>query len=531
MSDEVRNIQVKITTPADLSGLKNTAQATDELKGGTKNLTAEVAAAEGAQKEHNLHLENSRLLFTELNKIVPGLGHTLHAAFSGPLGPVIILAGAIEYLTEKIRENDKALDEAGEAAKTGEFAAGIAAAKVTMDEAAKSASDYSIAIGQIAQHEVTIAQALDAQLKLMHAIAAARAAEAKAAEERAKATTERKEKAGEITPEQAVISETAAAIKAAKDEAAAKKKTAADELAAKQTAFEAAADKQFELDRKRENSQEKFFTEKAHRERLEKDWGSPEFEKQKSGAQVELDKLQKEVDADEPYRRAQSAKARGDQDTYNSYVQAYSAPNITGAPTTAEKLDSIEHLRLQIRTMQMGQAQYAGTQTPAAQSQFETDKKNAEEADKKARENTAEVDRLRRELEEAKHTSAATEPINEQALADRIATILEQAVAKLYSQPRGSEVETGVHIADTVERGGKVNDAQGAFLMALDVALGGHAKTLKEAADHVLTFKDNTGAFFEAVIQLTTHGFTAQQKQIDALAVLVRQINNKTNNP
>ena len=65
--------------------------------------------------------------------------------------------------------------------------------------------------------------------------------------------------------------------------------------------------------------------------------------------------------------------------------------------------------------------------------------------------------------------------------------------------------------------------------LTLDAALGGHAQNLKEAADHIEKFKDDTGAFFDAVLKLALNGFGAQQKQLDALAILVAKIQENTN--
>ena len=88
--------------------LQETGKSTDDLSKKTK-------AAAGASQEHNEHLHESRLLFNELNRIVPGLGHLLHAAFAGPVGPAIALgcgAGYCATIRKNVcqgRDDDRAL--------------------------------------------------------------------------------------------------------------------------------------------------------------------------------------------------------------------------------------------------------------------------------------------------------------------------------------------------------------------------------------------------------------------------------------
>ena len=87
------------------------ADSTKKLASETADLSDETKKASSAAEEHNTHLQGGRMIFGALDRIVPHLGHALHAAFSGPLGPVILLGMAIAEVYKKIGEVNKALED------------------------------------------------------------------------------------------------------------------------------------------------------------------------------------------------------------------------------------------------------------------------------------------------------------------------------------------------------------------------------------------------------------------------------------
>lgn len=571
MADDQKTLDILIRTKAELGGamaLRDSLEASigkakamgnlEEVKKLTTQLdtvnvsikkatesSVELADAEkeGSKAAEFMH-HNHRQLH-KLFELTPGLagtaGGSLLQMFRGPVGPAIALGLVVEKLREQFAEWEKNLDEVGEAAAHSQFSESIKQIGDDMETARAKTEAYALTLADIAAHETTIAQALASQLQLMHAIAAARAAEAKAAEEREKATLTRKAAAGQITPEQQVISETANAIKAAKDDAARKKKEKDDEVAAKDAALNQAILDQRALDAAKKVADQQVAAAKQHRDRLKEfgpdgkvdftkvspvgGWGIPGTENIKVEKGVPIaDAIRKaQEDVDEWEKKVEEAKKRAESAKKSKGLGGPDETEYAESELQKTK-DYLAQAEAQLKNYQLGQRQYRKAYSPDSNQDLQDKEHAADRATTKGEDNAKEVDKLRRELDEARKTANATQPIVDQELADRIATILEQAVTKLYSQPRGAEVETGVHIADQVEGGKQVGAAQAQFIMALDAALGGHAKTLKEAAEHIEKYKDNTSEFFNAVISLTSSGFTKQQQQLDQLFTIVNNL-------
>ena len=526
MSDEAKSLEVKITTPYNGSGAKAAKNDVDNLGGSTKEFGAKTGEATEKVAEQEKHLEGSRILFGEMNRIVPGLGHALHAAFSGPVGPAIALAMVVLEVKRSLDDANKAMDEAGEEASKGEFKSGIEALNTTLDTGRAALDAYAATIAKLAQDEITIAQALASQLELMKAIATAREAEAKAAEAAKNAETKRKVAAGEITPEKAVIDETADAVAAVKAEAARKKKETADEVAAKQAALDKANAAQPGLDADYQSKNKAYYHEKGHDDSVARYFTDADEQQRK--AMAEADKLRAKIEGSDEYRDYVHAQSEYDKNpsaqnkaNLEGTRASLSAPNVFGGGSLALDMQNLATLDARIHALSMAIEQYAKTQTPEHKSKVGDDKQAMEDADKKGKANQDEIDRLKNELADAQKNAAGMQPVVDKHMADNIAAILSQAVEKLYKEPHGAEVEAGVKVADQVESGKNVDGGQAQFLMALDAALGGHARNLKEAADHIEKFKDNAGEFFDAVITLTNAGFTAHQKQLDSLFTTV----------
>ena len=561
MGDATKSLDILITTKAELAGAKALEQTLeqsigrakalgnlsevkklsgelDTVRGALKAATAgnqELADAEkeGAEATEFLH-KNHRALHMLMHQIGGEAGHmggALVSAFHGPVGPLLALAAVVKMSYDAFSEWDKNLDEIGEAAAHSPLSEALKKIGDDMETSRAKTEAYSASLAEIAKNEVTIAKALDSQLQLMHAIAAARASEAKSAEEHEKAKTARMAAAGQITPEQTVITETTNAIEAARAEAARKNKDQADEITAKQTALDAAGMKQRDLDKAAEIARQEYFAAQKHSDST-KDFGSEEFSKKLKEQQEQAEKMREEIEKDPAFKHREALQRQYDENP-NGQTKAnldaaesdLRAPNILPGKnfmkSTKDLMDELEKLDALNQDMARAIRQYHATQTPESKNELDRKKHAADQTETAGIENAKEFEKLRNELNELRKTSNATQPIIEKELTERLATIMEQAVTKLYSQPRGGEVETGIHISDKVEGGKQVTEAQAQFVMALDRALGGQAKNLKEAADHLETFKDNTSAFFEAVVRLTSQGFTKQQQAIDQLYSIV----------
>src|SRR4051812_3526592 len=94
-ADADKTLELFIKTYADVTGITLTNEQATVLKENLDKLGEKTKEAGEAGEHANAHHRESRLLFSEINRIVPGLGHALHAAFAGPLGPIILVGIAI----------------------------------------------------------------------------------------------------------------------------------------------------------------------------------------------------------------------------------------------------------------------------------------------------------------------------------------------------------------------------------------------------------------------------------------------------
>lgn len=441
------------------------------------------------------------------------------------------------YLKDQFEEWQKTLAETGEAAAHSQFSDAINKISEALETARSKAEAYALFIGDIAKNEISIAQALASQLQLINAVAAARAAEAKAAETRDKAATARKEKAGEITLEQAIISDAKTEVDAAKAEAAAKKKEAEDVANAKQAALDKSALDQEKLDADKHAADQAVIQAQIHRDRL-KNFG-PEgkvdlttidpnsyFQNIRGPEQIKIEKLPVE----DAIKKAQEQVDKLAEAIENLKSKQGGLDNASDKAIVQVDIDKLESAKtnaeVQLKNFQHGADQYRRAFSPDSNQGLQDKQHTAEEADKRARANETEIKKLRDELIEARKISAATGPIVDQTLADRIATIFEQAVTKLYSQPHGGDVEAGVHLADQVEHGKQLTGDSEQALMELANALGAHAQNIKQAANFVEHLKDNAGEFYNAVVTM----MSSQNAALDGALTRIRRLENYSAN-
>jgi len=137
MADNQLDILVKLGVIG-----KEDVKAVNDLMAETKQTTDKVSeSTETANKHHG----ETRLVFTELNKIVPGLGHAMHAAFAGPLGPIILLGIAIKETQDKLKEYNAELDKVTES-EVAEHQANIDRVKTAWTNAAVELGKYYAAL-------------------------------------------------------------------------------------------------------------------------------------------------------------------------------------------------------------------------------------------------------------------------------------------------------------------------------------------------------------------------------------------------
>ncbi|MDE2096173.1 MAG: hypothetical protein KGL39_02935 [Patescibacteria group bacterium] len=89
---------------------KAAEEATDKIMG----LKRETQGAGEAAHHANAHHREMHLLFLQMNEVVPGLGHAMHAAFLGEVGAVLLLAEAVRVAMEKLKAFDDELKKQAE---------------------------------------------------------------------------------------------------------------------------------------------------------------------------------------------------------------------------------------------------------------------------------------------------------------------------------------------------------------------------------------------------------------------------------
>ncbi len=571
MSDQ-NTLEILITTKAELAGaqaLRDSLEQSigkakalgnvDEVKKLSGELTtvngsikaatganAELAEAEkeGAAATEFLH-KNHRQLHT-LFGLMPGAagqaGASMLQMLRGPIGPALALGLIIKKLGADFSEWQANLDAVGAAAAKSPFSEAIKQIGTDMETARSKAQAYIDTIATISQHEVTIAQALSSQLSLMHALAAARDAEAKAKEAADKAKVDFDTKMGNIRPDQAIIQEAGIEAQAAKDEAAAKKKNKADDETAKQAALSKSIFKQRELDAAAAQAEQELLAAQKHRDRV-KDFG-PEGKvdfttvapnnNQISGTNII--KTESGLSLTEATSKAQEDRDNWEKNVGTAQKRLADAKkveksgiNVPGNDVAgAEKLlqETLGYYQMaegQLNRFRQMRRQYDQANSPEANRDLQKKETAANEAQTKGKDNATESDRLKRELEQAmKENAAATAQIDSE-LAARLTAIMSQAVDKLAETKLGKEVKTGAALSDKYNGGDALSAAESDFVMQLDAALGGHAKTLAEAAARAGKYNDSAQTFYNQLLTLTTKGFEGQQKQLDQLFVLVNQ--------
>ncbi len=92
-------------------------------------------------EEFNVKGRAQFMLFEQINRILPGLGTTMHAAFTGPLGPIILVGIAIASAKKALDDYNTSLDKLGEEAAAG-HAEQIKAISDAWDKVEQSMAKY-----------------------------------------------------------------------------------------------------------------------------------------------------------------------------------------------------------------------------------------------------------------------------------------------------------------------------------------------------------------------------------------------------
>ena len=121
-----------------------------ETKDTTKDFTKETDKSAEATQGFNVQGRAQFLLFSEINRILPGLGTAMHAAFAGPLAPIILIGVGIAAAKSALSEYNAELDKWGEDAAAG-HAEAIAAVRDAWDSVEEGMAKYFVDLQTAAQ--------------------------------------------------------------------------------------------------------------------------------------------------------------------------------------------------------------------------------------------------------------------------------------------------------------------------------------------------------------------------------------------
>lgn len=97
-------VRILIQFGLDDSKAKDAAQQIEEL---SKKTSESGEAAHHASEHHRA----MHMVFAQMNQILPGLGHMMHAAFMGELGAIILVGEAVKMVQEKLKAFNDELDK------------------------------------------------------------------------------------------------------------------------------------------------------------------------------------------------------------------------------------------------------------------------------------------------------------------------------------------------------------------------------------------------------------------------------------
>lgn len=259
MSDSAKNLEIKITTAADLAALQKSRAELEELKRSaiatgvsTAGLDGEIAALDkqivnaakgtkdgaGATKLFSGETREFHRTLGELNRGGLGpLSEALRGLAGGPGGLVFLAIGAFIQAKEALDNWNKSLDEA--IAKNAEptFAAGIEAKRKALEESGQAYDAWIAKVKAAAENQDEVAEALSRTITLLNAQSAAIREVDAATSALQKSQVQYEVHTGQLTPEQGKALEGAHEIEENSRRATADEQKRNAELAIQQAAL------------------------------------------------------------------------------------------------------------------------------------------------------------------------------------------------------------------------------------------------------------------------------------------------------
>jgi hypothetical protein len=414
-ADNQSQLDILIRTIADVTGFTLTREQADATQAAlgkyadsTQDLGKKTEETGLIQEKSTAHARAQFMLFSELNKIVPGLGTALHAAFAGPLGPIILLAAGIAEVTHLIHEQNAALDEQAKAGANADFLSGISARLDAIRSLNEEAAKYVLKLADLEAGEHGVSEELKNQLEISKAVDAARQTLAGAQKGLATAEVQMQVAEGKITLERAAEEYAAIEKKFIADSQAAVEAAQAHEIKQKQDALHHAQSEQGVLDQKQAEAAGAYFQDLGHNKALAADFGNADEVKKKE------DDAQKKLDA------AVAARDKAHSGPF-AVTPGLESPELLAKYA---KLDAaVAAAQGTVDDLRKGQQQYLATQTPEGLGKSAALEHNYNRATAQGDENARFIGQIRQQIYEEVFKAAATIPVERATAAAKEKTV------------------------------------------------------------------------------------------------------------
>jgi hypothetical protein len=432
-----QNLEYKISTPADTSGAQQASDAIADVNKSAKSTAEGTAALSDQNKilgETTLKMSEGQReqyrLFSELDRLLPGLGQAMHGLSILGINPIIgsltLLGLGFVGVKNAIGEFNKSLDEAGEAAAKSDFIDGINARNNALSAAIVAMQAYADKEAEILSSEQSLAGELQQEIALTAALAGARGQQAEATHTLNEAQIALSVASGKMTPSEGIAARADEAKRYEAEQFANKQKKDADELAAKQTALAAATDRQPALDDAKAQADANALAAKAKFEQAKKDAEALDTPEKRM---ARLAPLNAAIDAAHAETDSALESLTGD-------IMCGMMPSQIKADRRAlEDRQREEHAATAPRDLELHrQAQVVSASSPEAAARLQQAEDAAKAADDRATKNAEEIAKLRGEIPQEKATTAATAAPESAAETARQQAIQAKETADLINQ-------------------------------------------------------------------------------------------------
>lgn len=486
-----REFRIRIPITSDAAGAKEATGALNEVEKAGQKVTAQDKEHARTKEFLGLKVGELKKLTRELSAEFPLAGMAARLMINPIAGAFTAAIAIFGFAKKALDDWNKELDEAGERAKKADFAEGIQKMAEAVQAQASAAREHADALAHLKTEEQEFQDKLSASIALLEARYAAEQKVANAAKGLALESINADVSTGRMSPTEAIIARLGIENK----------------FAAKSQAYEIA-------------SQREIIDTKTGQRNAQADLQS-QFHENAEKARAAANEAQKQVERDEA-RAKEDAARKEELDKARDKAQAAldkfgPEPNV-GNMTPAQ-FEALQRARAGVEEASARFVQNEQDRTrrearlPAERISADQAKKDAERAEKAEQENKTAVEALTVEIKSLTDKLAILEARGGQAAGLEAQSRTAGAISALAGTTEGKDVERAAGIERLHEQHKRASDADEDFY--------------QQFLDTMTTGAKNREAAQAAVIKLLADlakTDTSQQKQLDDLTALVRQL-------